>query len=46
MELGLEDDIKGHEFLMVYTWYAYVQQRLKAAWTLGSVRYCCSTDHL
>ena len=23
-ELGLGDDIKGHGFLMVYTWYAHV----------------------
>ena len=29
IELGLGDDIKGHGFLMVYTWYAHVQQRLK-----------------
>jgi len=29
MELGLGDDIKGHEFLMVYTWCVHVQQRLK-----------------
>ena len=25
----IRDDIKGHRFLMVYTWCAYVQQRLK-----------------
>ena len=25
----IRDDIKGHEFLMVYTWYAHVQWRLK-----------------
>ena len=29
MELGLGDDVKGHEFLMVYTWCAHVQRRLK-----------------
>ena len=29
MELGLGDDVKGHGFLIVYTWYVYVQQRLK-----------------
>ena len=29
MELGLGDDVKGHEFLMVYTWCAHVQWRLK-----------------
>ena len=29
MELGLGDDVKGHGFLMVYTWCAHVQQRLK-----------------
>ena len=25
----VRDDVKGHEFLMVYTWYAHVQRRLK-----------------
>jgi len=25
----VRDDVKGHEFLIVYTWCAYVQQRLK-----------------
>ena len=25
----IRSDIKGHEFLMVYTWYAHVQRRLK-----------------
>ena len=29
IELGLEDDIKGHGFLIVYTWCAHVQWRLK-----------------
>ena len=29
MELGLEDDVKGHGFLMVYTWCVHVQWRLK-----------------
>ena len=29
MELGLGDDVKGHGFLMVYTWCAHVQWRLK-----------------
>ena len=29
MELGLGDDIKEHGFLMVYTWCAHVQRRLK-----------------
>jgi len=29
MKLELGDDVKGQEFLMVYTWCAYVQQRLK-----------------
>ena len=29
MELGLGDDVKGHKFLMVYTWCAHVQWRLK-----------------
>ena len=24
LELGLEDDVKGHEFLMGYTWCAHV----------------------
>ena len=24
LELGLEDDIKGQVFLMVYTWYAHI----------------------
>ena len=28
-ELGLGDDVKGQEFLMVYTWCAHVQRRLK-----------------
>ena len=27
--LGLGDNVKGHGFLMVYTWYAHVQRRLK-----------------
>ena len=25
----VRDDVKGHGFLMVYTWCAYVQRRLK-----------------
>ena len=25
----VRDDVKGHGFLMVYTWYAHVQRRLK-----------------
>ena len=25
----VSDDVKGHEFLMVYTWCAHVQRRLK-----------------
>ena len=25
----VRSDIKGHGFLMVYTWYVHVQQRLK-----------------
>jgi len=29
LEMELEDDVKGQGFLMVYTWYAHVQQRLK-----------------
>ena len=29
MELGLGDDVKGHGFLMVYTWCVHVQWRLK-----------------
>ena len=29
MELGLEDDVKGQGFLMVCTWCAHVQQKLK-----------------
>ena len=29
IELGLGDDVKGHRFLMVYTWCAHVQRRLK-----------------
>ena len=29
MELGLGDDVKEHGFLMVYTWCAHVQRRLK-----------------
>jgi len=29
IELGLEDDVKGHGFLIVYTWCAHGQQRLK-----------------
>ena len=28
-EVGLGDDVKGHGFLMVYTWCAHVQRRLK-----------------
>ena len=28
-EVGLGDDVKGHGFFMVYTWYAHVQRRLK-----------------
>ena len=28
-ELGLGDDVKGHGFLMVYTWCAHVQWRLR-----------------
>ena len=27
--IRIRDDIKGQEFLMVYTWYAHVQWRLK-----------------
>ena len=27
--VGLGDDVKGHGFLMVYTWCAHVQRRLK-----------------
>ena len=26
---GVRNDVKGHEFLMVYIWCAHVQQRLK-----------------
>ena len=29
LELGLGDDVKGHGFLMVYTWCAHVQRRLR-----------------
>ena len=29
MELGLGDDVKGHGFLIVYTWCAHIQRRLK-----------------
>ena len=29
IELGLGDDVKGHGFLIVYTWYAHVQRKLK-----------------
>jgi len=29
MELGLGDNVKGQGFLMVYTWYAHIQWRLK-----------------
>ena len=29
LELELGDDVKGHRFLMVYTWCAHVQWRLK-----------------
>ena len=29
MKLGLGDDIKGYGFLIVYTWCAHVQRRLK-----------------
>ena len=25
----VKNDVKGHGFLMVYTWYAHVQWRLK-----------------
>jgi len=25
----VRDDIKGHGFLIVYTWYAHVQRRLR-----------------
>jgi len=33
----VRDDIKGHEFLMVYTWCAHVQRRLKV-WHQGICR--------
>ena len=26
---GVRDDVKGHKFLMVYTWCAHVQWRLR-----------------
>ena len=29
MELGLGDNVKGHGFLIVYTWCAHEQWRLK-----------------
>ena len=29
MKLGLGDDVKGQGFLMMYTWCAHVQQRLR-----------------
>ena len=29
IELELGDDIKGHGFLIEYTWYAHVQRRLR-----------------
>ena len=29
MKIGLGDDVKGHGFLMVYTWCAHVQRRLR-----------------
>ena len=29
LEIGLGDDVKRQGFLMMYTWYAYIQQRLK-----------------
>ena len=28
-EVRVRDDIKGHEFLIVYTWCVYVQRRLR-----------------
>jgi len=37
MELGLGDDVKGQGFLMVYTWCAHVQRRLKV-WRQGTCR--------
>ena len=29
MKIGLGDDVKGHGFLMVYTWCTHVQRRLR-----------------
>jgi len=37
IELGLGDDVKGHGFLMVCTWCAHVQRRLKV-WCQGTCR--------
>ena len=37
IELGLGNDIKEHGFLMVYTWCAHVQWRLKV-WCQGTCR--------